>query len=100
MQLPEDFIRETKQLMGAERFSRYMEAFDEEAPVSIRLNPQTLGDGSSLFDNNSASMSQTKKNRPQMFEVICHHGDGGTMENGSFVYRFESGWRAAYSWLG
>ena len=49
MQLPEDFIRETKQLMGAERFSRYMEAFDEEAPVSIRLNPQTLGDGSSLF---------------------------------------------------
>ena len=76
MQLPEDFIRETKQLMGAERFSRYMEAFDEEAPVSIRLNPQTLGDGSSLFDNNSASMSQTKKNRPQMFERVpwCKEG--------------------------
>jgi 16S rRNA C967 or C1407 C5-methylase (RsmB/RsmF family) len=76
MQLPEDFIRETKQLMGAERFSRYMEAFDEEAPVSIRLNPQTLGDGSSLFDNNSASMSQTKKNRPQMFEQVpwCKEG--------------------------
>ena len=76
MQLPEDFIRETKQLMGAERFSRYMEAFDEKAPVSIRLNPQTLGDGSSLFDNNSASMSQTKKNRPQMFEQVpwCKEG--------------------------
>ena len=76
MQLPEDFIRETKQLMGAERFSRYMEAFDEEAPVSIRLNPQTLGDGSFLFDNNSASMSQTKKNRPQMFEQVpwCKEG--------------------------
>jgi len=76
MQLPEDFIRETKQLMGAERFSRYMEAFDEEAPVSIRLNPQTLGDGSSLFDNNSASMSQTKKNRPQVFEQVpwCKEG--------------------------
>ncbi len=76
MQLPEDFIRETKQLMGAERFSRYMEAFDEEAPVSIRLNPQTLGDGSSLFDNNSAPMSQTKKNRPQMFEQVpwCKEG--------------------------
>ena len=76
MQLPKDFIRETKQLMGAERFSRYMEAFDEEAPVSIRLNPQTLGDGSSLFDNNSASMSQTKKNRPQMFEQVpwCKEG--------------------------
>ena len=76
MQLPEDFIRETKQLMGAERFSRYMEAFDEEAPVSIRLNPQTLGDGSSLFDNNSAPMSQTRKNRPQMFEQVpwCKEG--------------------------
>ena len=76
MQLPEDFIRETKQLMGTERFSRYMEAFDEEAPVSIRLNPQTLGNGSSLFDNNSAPMSQTKKNRPQMFEQVpwCKEG--------------------------
>ena len=50
MQLPEDFIRETKQLMGEERFSRYMEAFNEEAPVSIRLNPQTVGDGSFLFE--------------------------------------------------
>ena len=43
MQLPEDFIRETRQLMGSERFSRYMEAFDEEAPVSIRLNPKHRG---------------------------------------------------------
>ena len=68
MQLPEDFIRETRLLMGSERFSRYMEAFDKEAPVSIRLNPQTLGDGSFLFDNNSAPTSQTKKNRPQVFD--------------------------------
>ncbi|MBR5747739.1 MAG: hypothetical protein IKY01_03020 [Prevotella sp.] len=44
MQLPEDFIRETRQLMGSERFSRYIEAFDEEAPVSIRLNPQKRGE--------------------------------------------------------
>ena len=48
--LPEDFIRETKQLMGQERFSRYMEAFDEEAPVSIRLNPKKISqsDGSCI----------------------------------------------------
>ena len=38
-QLPEDFIRETKQIMGEERFSRYLSAFDEDAPTSIRLNP-------------------------------------------------------------
>ena len=74
MQLPEDFIRETKQLMGAERFSRYMEAFDEEAPVSIRLNPQTLGDqtlgdGSSCLTRCAVSgNSQTEKNRPRVFD--------------------------------
>ena len=29
---------------------------------------QTSGDGSSLFDSNSAQTGQTKKNRPQMFD--------------------------------
>lgn len=38
--LPEDFIREARLLMGDERFNRFMGAFDEEAPVSIRLNPR------------------------------------------------------------
>ena len=38
MQLPEDFVRETKQLMGEARFNSYLEAFHEEAPVSIRMN--------------------------------------------------------------
>ena len=38
MNLPEDFIRETRLLMGEERFNRYLGAFEEEAPVSIRLN--------------------------------------------------------------
>ena len=56
--LPEDFIRETKQLMGQERFSRYMEAFDEEAPVSIRLNPKIYQSGS--FKTSPIS----QKNRP------------------------------------
>ena len=39
MQLPEDFIRTAREVMGDERFSRYLKAFDEDAPVSIRLNP-------------------------------------------------------------
>jgi len=34
--------------MGAERFSRYLEAFDEEAPVSIRLNPQKIDERSAV----------------------------------------------------
>jgi 16S rRNA C967 or C1407 C5-methylase (RsmB/RsmF family) len=50
MQLPEDFVRETRQLMGEERFSRFMAAFDEDAPVSIRLNPlkASLADGENV----------------------------------------------------
>ena len=40
MQLPEDFKRETRLVMGDERFNRFMGAFDEEPPVSIRLNPR------------------------------------------------------------
>ena len=39
MQLPADFLRETRKLMGETRFQRYMEAFEEEPPVSLRLNP-------------------------------------------------------------
>jgi len=39
MQLPEQFILQTRQLMGQERFDRYLAAFSEEAPVTIRLNP-------------------------------------------------------------
>jgi 16S rRNA C967 or C1407 C5-methylase (RsmB/RsmF family) len=40
--LPEDFIRKTQQLMGEVRFKRFMEAFNEEAPTSVRLNPRKL----------------------------------------------------------
>ena len=42
MQLPEDFIRNTRETMGEERFQRYLESFDEDVPVSIRLNPLKL----------------------------------------------------------
>ena len=30
MQLPEDFIRYTREVMGEERFQRYLESFNEE----------------------------------------------------------------------
>ncbi len=47
MQLPEEFIRNTKQIMGDLRFNRFLGAFDEEAPTSIRVNPSkaSLPDG-------------------------------------------------------
>lgn len=40
IQLPEEFIRGTRLIMGEERFNSYMEAFNKEAPTSIRLNPK------------------------------------------------------------
>ena len=41
--LPAEFIAETRRLMGEERFNRYLEAFNEDAPTSIRLNPRKGG---------------------------------------------------------
>jgi 16S rRNA C967 or C1407 C5-methylase (RsmB/RsmF family) len=38
--LPDDFIRETRRLMGEERFSLFMASFGQKPPVSIRINPR------------------------------------------------------------
>ena len=56
MNLPEVFIRETRQLMGEERFNRYLGAFEEEAPVSIRLNLHK-GTGTLCAQESSAQSS-------------------------------------------
>ena len=40
VQLPAVFTEKTRQLMGDERFGRYLKSFEEDVPVSIRLNPQ------------------------------------------------------------
>ena len=40
VQLPAVFKEKTRQLMGDERFGRYLKSFEEDVPVSIRLNPQ------------------------------------------------------------
>ena len=42
--LPIEFTEYTRQLMGDERFERYLQSFEEEAPVSIRLNPKKMKD--------------------------------------------------------
>ena len=44
-QLPVAFTEKTRQLMGDERFERYLKSFEEDAPVSIRLNPKKLAVG-------------------------------------------------------
>ena len=44
-QLPAVFTEKTRQLIGDERFERYLTSFEEDAPVSIRLNPMKMADG-------------------------------------------------------
>ena len=39
-QLPVAFTEKTRLLMGDERFERYLKSFEEDVPVSIRLNPK------------------------------------------------------------
>ena len=40
MKLPEVFIQEAHQTMGNELFERYIASFEEDIPVSIRMNPK------------------------------------------------------------
>ena len=44
-QLPAAFTEITRQLMGEERFERYLQSFEEEPPVSIRVNPRKMAEG-------------------------------------------------------
>lgn len=37
--LPEEFSEYTKALFGEEKWLRYLDAFNEDAPVSVRINP-------------------------------------------------------------
>ena len=47
--LPKEFAEQTRHLMGDERFERYLQSFDEESPVSIRLNPMKT-EGMTVID--------------------------------------------------
>ena len=50
-QLPAEFTEYMRQLMGKERFERYLQSFEEPAPVSIRLNPKKMEDGKWKIDD-------------------------------------------------
>ena len=77
VKLPEEFVRETRQMMGDERFERYLKAFEEEPPVSIRLNPRK-----SLTPNPSPSRDGSSES-PQ---------EGWTVIGGEPVPWCEQGW--------
>ena len=50
-QLPAEFTEYTRQLMGEERFERYLLSFEKPAPVSIRLNPKKMADSGWMMDD-------------------------------------------------
>ena len=77
MNLPADFVAETRRIMGDERYNRFVGAFDEEAPTSIRVNPRIVGDG--CFDGEKqvpwCSEGYYLNDRPQFtFDPLLHAG--------------------------
>ena len=79
MQLPEDFVREARFTMGEERFHRFLEAFHEEAPTSIRLNPRNQGGGPFVRQKNRpvpwCEEGFYLEGRPQFtFDPLFHAG--------------------------
>ena len=86
IQLPEDFVRGTRLLMGEERFSRFMEAFNEDAPTSIRVNPRLISNEKLVISNcDDSDSGETRvpwcpegyylSDRPQFtFDPLFHAG--------------------------
>ena len=69
--------------MGEQRFNRFMEAFDEEAPVSIRLNPREMRNEKLEMRNDDSSLKKVPwcpegfylEGRPQFtFDPLFHAG--------------------------
>ena len=75
-----DFVSETRRIMGAERFNRFLGAFDEEAPVSIRVNPRIVGDGCLVMGDGEKQVPWCAEgyyleDRPQFtFDPLLHAG--------------------------
>ena len=79
--LPAGFVAETRRIMGDERFNRYLGAFDEEAPTSIRVNTRIDIEHGTLtidhFDNQVPWCHEGYylKDRPQFtFDPMLHAG--------------------------
>ena len=76
-QLPAVFTEKTRQLMGDERFERYLKSFEEPVPVSIRLNPQKT-EGLQVINGEQAPWCRNGyylKQRPNFtFDPLFHAG--------------------------
>ena len=105
MILPEDFIRETRAVMGEKRFNCFMEAFNEDAPVSIRVNPRKVegGNHNSQFSILNSQFDKVPwcpegyylSGRPQFtFDPLFHAGCYYVQEASSmFITHVIKSWR-------
>ena len=81
IQLPADFVAETRRIMGEERYNRFVGAFYEEAPTSIRVNPRIAIDhGPWTIDHSDSQVPWCSEgyylaDRPQFtFDPLLHAG--------------------------
>ncbi|SHL21299.1 methyltransferase RsmF C-terminal domain-like protein [Xylanibacter ruminicola] len=79
--LPADFVAETRRIMGDERFNRFIGAFEEEAPTSIRVNTRIdIEHGTLTIDHFDSQVPWCHegyylKDRPQFtFDPMLHAG--------------------------
>ena len=76
-ELPAKFTEYTRQLMGEKRFERYLQSFEEEPPVSIRLNPKKAK-GLEVINGEQVSWCRDGyylKQRPNFtFDPLFHAG--------------------------
>ena len=78
--LPADFVAETRRIMGEERFNRFVGAFEEEAPTSIRVNTRILYDGLRVMGDGGNQVPWCAEgyyleDRPQFtFDPLLHAG--------------------------
>ena len=78
--LPADFVAETRRIMGEERFNRFVGAFEEEAPTSIRVNTRILDDGLRVMGDGGNQVPWCAEgyyleDRPQFtFDPLLHAG--------------------------
>lgn len=83
MQLPKDFEDYTRELFGEERYERFTAAFEEQQPVSVRINPfkrTTIGDTPVPWCQNAFWL----KERPDFtLDPLLHAGCYYVQEAGS-----------------
>ena len=92
-ELPIEFTEYTRHLMGDQRFERYLQSFEEDCPVSIRLNPRKT-EKLAVIDGEPVPWCRNGyylKQRPNFtFDPLFHAGCYYVQEAASMTFCVES----------